>query len=402
MLRARIKDTMLCALVALLFFATGCAKVEYKKIDDPAYLRVFNNLNYTIGIDNKDEQLPFLTMLIDPQVDQNGIPVSAGIKGDFLDKRDPYAPPYPSHIGTGTTVNNPEYPGRENVLVGPVLNGYDLSSWAQIPSGKHRIMFMFRPKNTVPFFDLEAKLKKSVLIDTTINLDTKEVYTLHVLQKDYTTKRNGIYLRKENFHKLPLSDSSIYVNFYNMSAKGFWQADNAGKGGNVYGKGALGNGIKDQMNIFVTLYKDAALNAIPVKITGYNGKYLGSMTRNSDVLNVAPYYSFPLFADGSAGGIHTNMWQRFDFLAPGINVDNVPYGQTILNTDGNWAPLICFMTGNTDRNDQQNAAKLPNMIVNIHSGTYNPRSFATVNTIEVVNGSVYLTTIQRRYAPPVY
>jgi len=402
MLRSQIKNMILCACMGLLFFATGCAKVEYAKIDDPAYLRVFNNLNYKIGIDNKDEMLPFLTMLIDPQVDQNGVPVSAGIKGDFLDQRDPYAPPYPSHIGSGTTVNNPEYPGRENVLVGPVLNGYDLSSWAQIPSGKHRIMFMFRPKNTVPFFDLDVKLKKNVLIDTTINLDTKEVYTLHILQKDFTTKRNGIYLRKENFQKLPLSDSSIYVNFYNMSAKGYWQADNAIKGGNSYGKGALGNGIKDNMNIFATLYKDASLNALPVKIPGYNGKYLGSLVRNSDVLEVAPYYSFPLFADASAGGIHTDMWQRFDFLAPGINVANVPYGQTDLNTDANWAPVLCFMAGKTPRNDQQNATLLPNMIVNIHSGIYNPRSFATVNTIEIVNGNIYLTTVQRRYAPPVY
>ncbi|WP_448635109.1 hypothetical protein [Pedobacter panaciterrae] len=160
MLPLRIKNVTFYAAVALLWFATGCSKVEYKKIDDPAYLRVFNNLNYKIGVDNKDEMLPFLTMLIDPEMDQDGMPVGAQIKGDFLDKRDPYAPPYPSHIGSGTSVNNPEYPGRENVLVGPVLNGFDLSSWAQIPSGKHRIVFMFRPKNTVPFFNLDPKLKK--------------------------------------------------------------------------------------------------------------------------------------------------------------------------------------------------------------------------------------------------
>ncbi|GAA4317872.1 hypothetical protein GCM10023149_15640 [Mucilaginibacter gynuensis] len=396
-----MNNMIFCAAV-LLLFATGCAKVKYAKIDDPAYLRVFNNLNYKIGVDNKDEMLPFLTMLIDPQVDESGMPISAAIKGDFLDQRDPYAPPYPSHIGSGVSVNNPEYPGRENVLVGPVLNGYDLSSWAQIPSGKHRIMFMFRPKNTVPFFNLEAKLKRNVLIDTTITLDIKEVYTLHVLQKDYNTKRNGIYLRKENFQKLPLSDSMIYVNFYNMSAKGYWQADNEIKGGNVYGKGALGNGIKDDMNIFATLYKDAALNTLPTKLPGYSGKYLGRMVRNSDVLEVTPYYSFPLFADAKAGGIHTDMWQRFDFVAQGMDIAAIPYGQTDLNTDANWAPVLCFMAGKTGRNDQQNAVFVPNMIVNIHSGTYNPRSFATVNTIEVVNGNVYLTTIQRKYAPPVY
>jgi hypothetical protein len=398
MLPLRTKNITFYAAIALLWFATGCSKVEYKKIDDPAYLRVFNNLNYKIGIDNKDEMLPFLTMLIDPEMDQSGMPVNAKIKGDFLDQRDPYAPPYPSHIGSGTSVNNPEYPGRENVLVGPVLNGFDLSSWAQIPSGKHRIVFMFRPKNTVPFFSLDPKLKKSFLIDTTMVLDSKEVYTLHVLQKDYLTKRNGIYLRKENFHKLPLSDSSVYVNFYNMSAKGYWQADNDAKGGNEYGKGAMGNGIKDQMNIFVTLYKNRTVS-MP-KLTGYNGKYLGNLTRNSDVLEVSPYYSFPLFADASAGGIFTDMWQRFDFLAPGMDIRNIPYGSTVNQTDGNWASINC-LTPFTDYR-RWNEVVLPNMLVNIHSGTFNPRSFATVNTIEIVNGNVYLSTIQRKYAPPIY
>lgn len=99
-------------------------------------------------------------MFINPVVDASGMPVSAEIVGDFLDQRDAYAPPYPSHIGNSTSVNNPEYPGKENVLVGPILNGFDLSSWAQVPSGKVRIMFAYRPKNTVPFFQLESHLKR--------------------------------------------------------------------------------------------------------------------------------------------------------------------------------------------------------------------------------------------------
>jgi len=402
MLGLKTKNIISSLFIALLFMASGCANVEYVTIADPACLRVFNNLNYKIGIENKDEMLPFLTMLIDPVMDANGIPVSAGIKGDFLDQRDPYAPPYPSHIGSGTTVNNPEYPGRENVLVGPVVNGFDLSSWAQIPSGEHRVVFMFRPKNSIPFFELDEKLKKNVLIDTTLVLDTKEIYTLHVLQKDYKTRKNGIYLRKENFHQLPLSDSLVYVNFYNMSAKGYWEADNDEKGGTIYGKGAMGNGIKDQMNVLLTLFRDAPANVLPQKIPGYSGKFLGTVNRNTDLINVSPYYSFPLFADRSAGGIHTDIWQRFDFLAPGMDLTNLPYNGTDMRTEGNWAPLHCYMAGKTSRPEQQNAVSLPNTIVNIHSGTYNPRSFATVNTIEVVNGNVYLTTIQRKYAPPIY
>jgi hypothetical protein len=45
---------------------------------------------------------------------------------------------------------------------------------------------------------------------------------------------------------------------------------------------------------------------------------------------------------------------------------------------------------------------MPGLVINIHSGTYNPRSFATVNTIEIINGRAYLTTVQRKYDPPIY
>ena len=114
----------------LLLFASGCVKVEYSKINDPAYLRVFNNLNYIQTLGSKDNKVPFFCMFINPVVDADGMPVSAEIVGDFLDQRDAYAPPYPSHVGSSISVNNPEYPGKENVLVGPILNGFDLSSWA--------------------------------------------------------------------------------------------------------------------------------------------------------------------------------------------------------------------------------------------------------------------------------
>jgi len=394
----KLKNLLLCA-AALILMVSGCAKVDYAKIDDPAYLRVFNNLNYTIGLNNKDEDVPFLTMLIDPEMDQSGIPVNAAIKGDFLDQREPYAPPYPSHIGSSISSKNVEYPGKEDVLVGPILNGFDLSSWAQIPSGKHRIVFMFRPVNNIPFFQLDAKLKTKILIDTTIVLDTREVYTLHVLQKNFTTKKNGVYLRKENFHKQSLSDSVVYVNFYNMSAKGFVEAPNSEKTG-YFKSGALRGGIKEHMNIYYSLYTSVKTMASPVP--GYKHQLMGKLSRNSEVLEVSPYYSFPLFADGKSDGIYTNVWQRFDLMAPGVDPANNPYESFQLDTNGEWAPINCMENGKSMLTGNDNAAQLPNMIVNIHSGVYNPRSFGTVNTIEIVNGNVYLTTVQRKYAPPIY
>jgi len=382
----------------LLLGMAACSKVEYTSIDAPAYLRVFNNLNYSIGLANKDQRQPFLTMLIDPVMDADGVPVGAGIMGDFLDQRDWYAPPYPSHVGSSTSVNNPEYPGKENVLVGPVLNGFDLSSWAQIPSGKHRFMFMYRPRNTVPFGQLEAKLRNIVLLDTTITLVEKEVYTMHILQKDFETKENGILVRKEQFHKLPLSDSMMYVNFYNMSAKGFWNSDDNRKP--TYNIGALlNNGIKDNANVWYSLFKG---NSLSSPLPAYQFRFLTAIHRNTSSDSVATYFSIPLFADSSSNGIHTGVWQRFSVMAVGMDPSTNPYNDNANNTYGNYGIITCYNNGLDKPVSERKAWMLPNMLVNIHSGVYNPRSFATVNTIEIVNGVAYLTTIQRKYPPPVY
>lgn len=389
-------------LAMLSLFAAGCVKVEYSRVNNPAYLRVFNNLNYVQTLGSKDNKVPFFCLLINPVLDESGMPVSAEIVGDFLDKRDAYAPPYPSHIGTSTSVNNPEYPGKENVMVGPVLNGFDLSSWAQVPSGKLRVMFAYRPKNTVPFFQLETRLKKDILIDTVLNLSMKEVYTLHLLQKDFVTKSTGVLLREENFHKLPLSDSLAYVNFYNMSAKGYWQADKSLKEDDFRLKSFQG-GIKEDMNVFLSLYEsEAVLNHRGAVIPGYKGKYISNVKLNTETGVVNPYASFPLWASKTANGITTDMWQRFDFFIPGMDVMNNPMYDSSIDNAGNWASVNCLRNGRVDLMSNDNGALLPNLLVNIHSGIYNPKTFATVNTIEVVNGKVYLTTIQRKYAPPVY
>ncbi|GEP91657.1 hypothetical protein SAMN05660909_03746 [Chitinophaga terrae (ex Kim and Jung 2007)] len=385
----------LLAACTLVWSFSSCSKVDYTEIERPAYLRVFNDLNLKIGLENKDEERPFLCMLIDPVIDKDGVPVSAAIKGDFLDQREPYAPPYPSHLGSSTSKNNPEYPGKENVLVGPVLNGFDLSSWAQVPSGKHRIVFYYRPVNEVSFFDLEPKVRSNKVVDTVIDLGVEEVYTMHVLQRNFITKEKGIILRKENFHQLPLSDSMVYVNFYNYSADGFWQADKSLKK-NQFNSGVMQYGIRDEMNIWLSICKPGGWNTIP----GYRFAYLGQVKRNTGN-HVAPYFSFPLFADSASNHIVTDIWQRISLLAPGIDPEIIPHGDYATITDGAYGLIACYGNG-TRQNFERGALFLPSMIVNIHSGVYNPRSFATVNTIEVVNGNAYLTTIQRKYEPPVY
>lgn len=384
---------------------SACKKVDYTRIERPAYLRVFNDLNYVFNMGEKDGRVPFLCMLVNPVLDADGKPTGGEITGDFLDVRDPYAPPYPSHIGSSTSVNNPEYPGKENVLVGPILNGYDLSSWAQVPSGKLRFMFLYRPKNTVPYFQLEKKLQGDVMLDTTLELTGSEVYTLHLLQKDFAATQKQALLRRESFHKQPFSDSLVYVNFYNYSADGFWQSDDKLKPRNNR-MGRFQYGIKDQMDVFLTLYRnqsDAIVsNYYGKAVAGYKGKYLTTLIRNNSSSAVNPYLSFPLWADPTDDGIRTESWQYFDFFTPGITPATNPYGRSDVGTGCNWTTLCCLKNGSEKPYDSRDFAVLPNMLVSIHSGVYNPRSFATVNTIEVVNGSVYLTTIQRKYPAPVY
>lgn len=392
---------------AILAFA-GCRKVEYTTIDQPAYLRVFNDLNYSQTMENIGSQYPSLCMIIDPVLDADGIPTGGKVVGDFLDKRENYAPPYPSHIGNSTSVQNPEYPGKENVLVGPVLNGFDLSSWAQVPSGKLRIMFLYRPHTSTPFFQLETRLKKNVLMDTTINLSAKEVYTLHVLQKDFKTKRNGLLLREENFHKLPLSDSLAYVNFYNYSANGFLEADISLKPKEIPGGDRLGlfvNGIRDNMNIYLSLFERQTGKVISPVVKGYNSKFLGSVVRNNESNKVNPYYSFPLWVDPNSDGIKTDIWQHIEFLGLGLDINNHPPASAV----GAYASVYFLLNGKALPPAPtfftvigQQGVPRPNLLVSLHSGVNNPQTFATVSTIEIVNSNVYLTTVQRKYPTPIY
>lgn len=381
----------------------SCKKVQYRKIDNPAYIRVFNNLTYTIGASNKEEPQPFLCMLIDPVMDAQGKPSGAAIVGDFLDKRNAYASPNPAHVGTGTSRFNPEYPGKELVLTAPILNGFDLTNWAQVPSGKHRIMFISRPINEVPFFELEARLRENIMVDTTINLTEREVYTLHVLQKDFKTKQNGLYIRQESFYKQAFSDSLSYVNFYNLSAKGFWNADHGTK--NISSSRLyvpLSYGLKDDMNVYIT-----QISATNQQIPGFAYQFAGRMKRTTDHPEVTPYFAFPIFSEVKDNGIFTGSWQFVQFTVPGedpkLNNMFAPPPSTVVygavsNVNGDYG----YAQFDTKRYPSSFLDIFPNMIVNVHSGVNNPRSFGVVNSVEVVNGNVYLTTVQRKYAAPVY
>ena len=424
------------------FMFQSCRKITYTTVDEPAYLRVFNSLNHNILMDSKDDTAAFLCMLINPEYDANGIPQGAEIVGDFLDRRDYYAPPYPSHIGVSTTLNNPEYPGKENVPVGPILNGFDLSSWAKIPSGAMRVVFFYRPKNEVPFFNLESQFKKNKLADTTINFISGEVYTLHVLMKDFATRSKGLLLRTENFHKQSLSDSEVYVNFYNYSARGYLQAfDKLKIPTGKMRTNLFEQGVRDTLNVYLKLFKGQDfyrysdgifLQNASLASPEYENKFLATVVRDVSSGRAKPYSSFPLWVSTAENGIATDLWQRFYFLRPGLNLKQSLfqedgayydsgaiitsegaglYGGVLDEVDGNFASVNCLLNGPKIYTNScpfcmfpnyHAGINFPNLVVSTHSGVYNPKSFATVNTFEIINGEVYLTTIQRRYAAPSY
>lgn len=383
---------------------TGCRKFTYNTISKPAYFRFFNSLNYALTASNKDEPEPYVTMVVDPTYDADGVVTGGAVVGDFLDRRLAYAPPYPAGAGN-TSLDNYEYPGSEKVLAGPILNGFDLSSWAQIASGKHRFVFYSRPVSQTPFFQLAAAQRKFTFADTTVDLADGQVYTMELLTRDVFSNPLKIefYMRQESFPTQSFDSSRCYVNFYNLGAQGFTQqvvnAYNPSQGGG-------GNVIWDTMNVYLTLHEpDSVSWPQNVVVPGFQYVPMGSVVRSHEA-GVAPYMSFPVFPayNGSdPANIHSKVWEEITFLAP----DYVPqlgefpsYSASL----GDYAQMACtaayyakgqFSIPNND------VYASPNLVITIPSGTYGNRSFPTISSVEIINGHAYVMSVQRQYAPPV-
>lgn len=417
----KMKNIVLIAGIVL--GLASCSKTTYNSIANPAYFRVFNSLNYTVDITTKDQPQPFLAMVVDPEFDKSGVVTGGKLLGDFLDKRGPFAAPFP--VGSPDYKTH-EYPGTAKVLVGPVLNGINLSSWAQIPSGKHRLVFYIRPVNSTPFFSLDARDRQLVMVDSTVDLTAGEVYTMEVLQK--TTKARPpvpveLYVRTEQFTKTPFNDTLLYVNFYNLSAEGYAAANPNPIDPNYYTTASnMTPAFGDTMNLTYSLYKDDLPYPLNISshvgtdlINGYNLVWLGSVVRShSD--KVAPYYSIPMFAaTDTTGGILSTQWEMFVLTAPGYSATagQQPFpglgpvgaspaygiiGCSNLANDGKYSTI----TPPFDINYSYLASTwLPNLINYTASGTHKQQSFATISSIEIINGFVYMTSVQRTYPPPV-
>ncbi len=214
-------------LFAVVLLSGGCQKYEtLSPVKPPAYLRVFNSItNYDKGdlqrINIRTGRV--LTVLIDPVVsDARHIPQTAATIGDFIYSRAFYAAPYETR--PNVQFANTEYPGSYPVRVAGNINNLDLSRWAQVTSGDHRVMILKRSvagANNKRYFDnFPADQRDSafvVALDTTLHFTEGEVYTLEVGNRSaYDATQLQGYLRQENFTREHFDTGKVYVNFYNM------------------------------------------------------------------------------------------------------------------------------------------------------------------------------------------
>jgi hypothetical protein len=228
--------TYLLFIVPAILLLAGCYK--YKEVDlepSPSYMRVFNSVAVTPDVLQGGGVSSFFTFLMDPETDANGIPLNAAVMGDFLTTRQLYSASRPINSGNSsegqyvidklgrkiysTTPLNYEYPGNAHVLTAPAINGFDLSAWAQIPSGKHRIVFVNRPRNSIAFPNLSKEIRSQVLVDTVVDFQKDEVYTLQILSRDLDKNEYGLYVRKEQFVHQAFEEDKLYVGFINLSGK---------------------------------------------------------------------------------------------------------------------------------------------------------------------------------------
>lgn len=282
--------------INLLILAAGCKKYEESPlVSNPAYMRVFNNLPSGTGAIHSGRVAPFLTFLMDPVTNASGIPVSAEVTGDFLGPRQLFSLSYPinsANNGMSGTVGGPgggtlypvnyEYPGNEHVLTAPAINGFDLSAWAQAPSGKHRIMFVTRPQNNTPFRQLSEVIRSNVLLDTTLEFLPGEVYTLEVISRDLDNSQYGLYVRREQFIHQAFEPDKMYVGFVNLSGKTPVSAD--------YGFGSV---YPARAGVYCT-YKVAMNHSRDQMepLPGYNNAYFATIGGRMDT-NIV-YQSLPL------------------------------------------------------------------------------------------------------------
>lgn len=389
-------------ILAGLAVTSGCKKYEEAPLlENPAYIRVFNSIPQAGDALHTGGILPFVTFLMDPEMDANGLPVSAEVTGDFMDTRQLFSLSYPINAANSSFSSfiqigrggqsllgpiNYEYPGNAHVLTAPAINGFDLSAWAQVPSGKHRIVFVFRPRNNVAFKDLSPASRRNVLIDTTIDLSAGEVYTLEALVHNIEKKMYGLYVRREKFIHEAFDPEKLYVGFVNLSGDNPSLMSFPQKQSITYSS-YTSNDITVQAGTppvyHTTLHKrmDTSIAYLALPMPKRSAFFLNDTLRSYVPDKVAGVAGRPEEYPGGNLPCHV-FWFR-DEDNPGsvfkLNSSANPRTFNTLNTKGT---LARFYTPNL------------HLIVNINRGYH---VYGTVNIMERVYDRVYLMQIQRGF-----
>ena len=396
-------------LLLLVIAGSGVSCKKYAGIPDvsqPAYLRVFNNIPYSLDAFDKNLPQPFLTFLMDPEVDENGIPNKAQIVGDFLSTRQLYSASYPINAGNTFQKINYDYPGNAPVLAAPSMNGFDLSAWAQVPSGKHRIMFVVRPFTDTAFSKLSLRERSTVLIDTTVEFTQGEVYTLEAVARDLEAAVYGLYFRQESFVHEHFDQDKLYLSVYNLT--GTPLRSNPSKYARQYY-------ATDTMTLYYTynVYNDilsAPNSPFYTPIPDYNNVYLTTLSKR--FTNTSPFFTLPFLSRDYyfdiTGQLRTFASKQTTQITPGsmpyisFNVVN-PQGNYLKGND-NLTSCIYSCTDPIFINNYQQGAASSNGVdaavatANLDQFTVidgNIKIYPTVNIFELVYDRVYHMQITR-------
>lgn len=429
------KSIRLWPLLVVALALTGCYKYKSgQALSNPAYLRVFNSIPYEQTALNA-QTYPFLCFLMDPTFDASGAPVGGTVVGDWLQLRQLYSMSYAADAGTAlnagsgqysnqvgspdviyVTNANYEYPGKVHVPTAPAMNGLDLSAWAQVPSGKHRLMFVVRPQSNTAFGDLAATLRSKIIIDTTVDLTAGNVFTLEAVETNIDSNKYGAYLRNEQFVHQSFDPGRLYSVFYNLGgAPSFLTTNPSYPDFNFYADTLT---IAYSYRIFDDTYSDPnpGLTTSPpvTTLATANNVYLGTVIRGRDDLST--YMPMP-FLTRSYFFNQQNILRAY-WEAPSDSTGTMPYvsfdfTRTVDHPGSKLYPeLECSAdpaTFNSLNPDLVNASIALNETNFINAFNYQVslfqvmqsdtslNFFPTINVFEIVYDRIYLMQLERQF-----
>ena len=382
--------------MSLVVLTTGCKKYsELSNMPKPAYIRVFNMITNNPNILQNGEINTFLTFLLDPVMDKSNVPQSSAVEGDFLTSRLLYTTSYPTDAANtvvGAGYVNYEYPGRAHALTAPPINGFDCSSWAQVPSGKHRIVFVSRPPSSIPFDSLTVAQRSQVIADTVIDFQAGEVYTLEAVLKDLTNYNYGVYVRKEEFTHRTYSTDSLYVGIYKVCA-------NIPQGIANNGYSPVFSWFEDSLVIAASYY---TFNYLTLQYDFVPGAEHDSVRMSGRFSDRPAYMTFPALPQAAFfdpqgvpaayGGYGYNPSYGPSGTLPCIMMTVFPLF--------NQGPLNLYFWANSVNYSNWfigNFETLPNLnLISAQGGKITV--YPTLNIMEIVNDRVYITQVQNGFS----